>query len=211
MEWARALRFEHAAHDATLLDHLNEVDHVAARLERLEKAIDDAVAGAPPRMRAVIEGLQALKGFAKLAATTLAVEVGDFSRFEKASQLMAYAGATPSEFSSGESRRQGAITKTGNARIRRVLFEIAWSYRHRPRKGPALQKRQKELPAHLVEIGWKAQHRLHQRFLALSARGKHSNKVVTAIGRELLGFAWAIGTRVERDHAREQSLSRAAA
>jgi transposase len=209
--WVRSLKFEHVAQQATMVDYLGEIDHVGARIARLEVAIDDAIKLAPPTMRAVIEGLQALRGFAKLAATTLAVEVGYFTRFEKPSQLMAYAGTTPSEYSTGGLRRQGAITKTGNAHIRRVLFEVSWAYRHRPANGPALKQRQRNLPAHLNEIGWKAQHRLHRRYVALCSKGKPHGKVITAIGRELLGFVWAIATRVEQDHAQANQPTRAAA
>lgn len=205
MEWMRGLQFEQSARQATMIDYLGELDHMAERVRRLEKAIDEAVQTAPELMRALIEGLQALRGVAKLTATTIAVEVGNFARFEKPKQLMGYAGITPSEYSSGSSRRQGAITKTGNAHLRRVLVEAAWSYRHRPGKGQALRARTRELPEHLNEIAWKAQHRLHRRYAALQAKGKPHTKVVTAIGRELLGFVWAIATRIERDHATAQT------
>jgi transposase len=207
MEWLRGQKFEHPAQQATMIDYLAEVDHVAARIIRLEAAIDDAVKSAPPMLRAVIDGLQALRGFAKLTATTIAVEVGYFSRFEKPTQLMAFAGATPSEYSTGNSRRQGGITKTGNAHIRRLLFEVAWSYRCRPATGKPLKRRQRGLPEPLVEIGWKAQHRLHRRYVALSARGKPNSKVITAIGRELLGFVWAIATHVERGFEVQQKAA----
>lgn len=200
MLWVRAQKFEHVAQQATMIDYLNEIDHVVARVERLEQAIEEAIQSAPPMLRAVIDGLQVLRGMAKLTATTLAVEIGNFTRFERPSQLMAYAGATPSEYSTGASRRQGGITKTGNAHIRRVLFESVWAYRHRPSMGAALKQRQKDLPQHLKEIGWKAQHRLHRRYTALSARGKPHGKVMTAVGRELLGFVWAVATQVERDY-----------
>jgi transposase len=201
MQWVRGLKFEHPAQQATMIDYLGEVDHVAERIVRLEQAIDDAIEQAPPTMRALIDGLQALRGVAKLTATTLAVEIGNFSRFQKAGQLMSYAGSTPSEHSTGGNRRLGAITKTGNAHIRRVLFEAAWSYRYRPGKGHALRVRQRKVPAHISEISWKAQHRLHRRYAALSSRGKPHPKVATAIGRELLGFVWAIATRIEKDQA----------
>jgi transposase len=204
MQWLRGLAFEHAARQATMVDYLCEIDHVAERIRRLEQAIDDAVKTAPLVLRAVIDGLQALRGVAKLTATTLAVEVGNFSRFDHPKRMMGYAGITPSEYSTGKSHRKGAITKSGNSHLRRVLVEAAWSYRHRPGKGRALQARQRELPAHINEIGWKAQHRLHRRYAALQAKGKPAGKVVTAIGRELLGFIWAIATRVERDHAEQQ-------
>ncbi len=211
MTWVRAVTFEHGAQQATMIDYLGEVDHVAARIERLEEAIEEAVKHAPPVMREVIGALQALRGFAKLAATTIAVEIGYFTRFERPKKLMAYVGTTPSEYSTGGSRRQGAITKTGNAHVRRVLYEVAWAYRHRPALGSALKQRQRGLPTNIVEIGWKAQHRLHRRYAALAAKGKPHCKVITAIGRELLGFVWSIATRVEQAHVHKEDVNRAAA
>jgi len=205
MHWLRGVTFEHPARQATMVDYLGELDHVAERIKRLEQAIDDAVASAPEVLRAVIEGLQALRGVAKLTATTLAVEVGNFSRFEHPKKLMGYAGMTPSEYSTGKSKRKGAITKAGNAHLRRVLVESAWSYRHRPGKGHALRVRQRDLPPKLVEIGWKAQHRLHRRYAALQGKGKPQTKVTTAIGRELLGFIWAIAVHVEQEYANRES------
>jgi transposase len=199
MEWIRAQRFEHATQQATMVDYLSEVDHGAERILRLEQAIDEAVKVADPTVRAVIEGLQALRGIAKLTATTLAVEVGCFSRFTLAKQLMAYCGAVPSEHSTGNSRRLGAITKTGNAHVRRVLFEAAWCCRHRPSLSIALKKRQRGCSGAVKETAWKAQHRLHKRYVTMTARGKPTQKVVGALGRELLGFIWAIAVQVERE------------
>lgn len=210
MQWLRGMTFEQPARQATMVDYLGEIDHVAARIHRLEQAIDDAIQSAPALLRELVAGLQALRGIAKLTATTIAVEVGNFSRFEKPKQIMGYAGITPSEYSTGSSRRQGTITKTGNAHLRRVLIEAAWSYRHRPAKGHQLRVRQRDLPAHLTEMAWKAQHRLHRRFAALQAKGKPHTKVITAVGRELLGFVWALAVRIEQDHAAGQPQRRAA-
>jgi transposase len=201
VEWIRALRYEHVAQEATRIDYLTEVDHASERVRRLEQAIDDAVKQASPSVKAVIDGLQALRGVGKLSATTLAVEIGSFSRFESAKQLMAYCGVVPSEHSSGNTRRQGAITKTGNAHVRRVLFESAWGCRHRPNLSARLKERQRGLSATTNEIALKAQHRLHRRYIALSARGKPSPKVLGAIGRELLGFIWAVAVQIEHEHA----------
>jgi transposase len=201
--WLRGITFEHAARQATMVDYLGEIDHVAERIRRLDQTLDDVIKTAPEVLRAVIDGLQALRGVAKLTATTLAVEVGNFSRFDHPTRLMGYAGMTPSEYSTGKSRRKGAITKTGNAHLRRVLVESAWAYRHRPAKGHRLCKRQRDLPSEVNEIGWKAQHRLHRRYAALQAKGKPHTKVVTAIGRELLGFVWAIAVRLEQRHEQE--------
>lgn len=199
-EWIRTLQYTHVAQQATLVDFLAEVDHAGARIRRLEQAIDDAAKQAAPVVRAVIDGLQALRGVARLTATTLAVEIGNFSRFQTAKQLMAYCGVVPREHSSGTSRRQGGITKTGNAHVRRVLFEATWGCRHRPNLGFELKRRQRGLASTITEIAWKAQHRLYRRYVALSARGKSSQKVIGAVGRELLGFVWAIATRIEATH-----------
>lgn len=201
MAWVRAQRFEHAAQQATMVDYLGEVDHAVARIERLERAIDDAVAETPADTRALIDGLQALRGIAKITAVTVIAEVGRPSRFHTAKQLMAYAGAVPSEHSSGGSRKQGGITKTGNAHLRRVLVEAAWCYRHRPGLGARLRARQKEASSEVKEIAWKAQDRLHRRYAKLTAKGKPKQKVVTAVARELLGFVWAIGRQVEEERA----------
>ena len=193
----KAVHFDHAAQEATLLDYLHEVDHVASRIERLERAIDEAVKTAPRQMRAVIAALQALRGIALVSAVTVVAEVGQLSRFVKPRQLMGYSGAVASEDSSGPRIRRGAITKTGNAHLRRIVIEAAWAYRHRPSVGPTLRKRHAALDDEVKAIAWKAQHRLHARYRTLTAKGKTKQQAVTAVGRELLGFIWAIGVTVE--------------
>lgn len=197
LAWVKTVHFAHAAQEATLLDYLHEVEHMADRLTRLERAIDDAVKGAPERTRAVIEALQALRGVAQVTAVTIVAEVGELSRFTKPRQLMGYSGVVASEDSSGTRTRRGGITKTGNAHLRRVVIEAAWAYRHRPAVGAALRKRQAPVSADVTAIAWKAQHRLHARYRHLTAKGKCKQETVTAIGRELLGFIWAIGVYVE--------------
>jgi len=197
--WVRRdVHFEYPAQEATLLDYLHEVEHLTARIDRLEDAIAEAARTAPPQMRAVIDALQALRGVAQLTAVTVVAEVGSLGRFATPRQLMGYSGAVPSEDSSGDRTRRGGITKTGNAHLRRVVGEAAWAYRHRPSMGPTLRKRQDSLSEEVKAIAWKAQHRLYGRYRRLSARGKCSQQVVTALGRELLGFMWAIAVTVER-------------
>ena len=115
---------------------------------------------------------------------------------------MGYTGLGSSEDTSGSRTRRGGITKTGNAHLRRIVIEAAWAYRHRPAVGGALRKRQATLSEEVKAIGWKAQHRLHARYRKLQGRGKCQQQVVTAIGRELLGFVWAIGVTVEREQSK---------
>ncbi len=111
---------------------------------------------------------------------------------------MGYSGAVSREHSSGARIRRGAISKAGNAHLRRVVIEAAWSYRYRPSIGKALAARQRGQSETVKEIAWKAQHRLFHRYRKLMAAGKTKQQVVTAIGRELLGFIWAIGVHIER-------------
>ena len=102
-------------------------------IERLERAIDEAVQTAPARMRAVIDALQALRGIALVSAVTIVAEVGALSRFARAPQVMGYSGLGAREDSSGGRTRRGGITKTGNAHLRRILVEAAWAIGIGPR------------------------------------------------------------------------------
>ena len=198
MAWVRQVRFERPAQQAALEDYLHEVDHMAARVKGLEQAITEVVKLASPGVQEVVKGLQALRGIAEISAVTIVAELGQISRFDTARQLMGYSGAVPSEDSSGKRKRQGSITKTGNAHLRRIVIEAAWSYRHRPAIGPGLRKRQQGVSEPIKEIAWKAQVRLSRRYARLAAAGKDKPKIVTAVGRELLGFIWAIGVKAER-------------
>ena len=197
MAWVRQVRFEQAAQQATLLDYLHEVDHMAARVKRLEQAITEAVKLASPQVPEVIRGLQALRGIAEISAVTIVAELGQISRFDTARQLIGYSGAVPSEDSSGKRKQRGSITKTGNAHLRRIVVEAAWSYRHRPAIGPRLRRRQEGVPEPIKEIALNAQVRLSKRYARLAAAGKDQRKIITAVGREVVGFIWAIGVKVE--------------
>ena len=214
-------RAEHAAQlrgadarrgHATAQHALGAVQHLHAELARLERYIEEnhfsresRVAGLEEQMRqaltgwslrAVVEGLMALRGVSLITAMTVLAELGDISRFDSPRQLMAYLGLVPSEHSSGASRRQGAITKSGNSHVRRVLVEAAWNYRFPARIGESLQPRLEGQPQTIIDLAWKAQLRLCHRFRRLRARGLHQNKVCAAIARELAGFVWDICRRV---------------
>jgi transposase len=197
MTWVKKIHYTQAARESTLLDYLHEVEHMAERVIRLEQAITEAVKQASPEMQQVVRGLQAMRGIAQISAVTIVAELGQLSRFQTPRQLMGYSGTVPSEDSSGKRTRRGSITKTGNAHLRRIAVEAAWSYRLRPCLGPALRKRQEGVSEEIKEIAWKAQHRLHKRYMRLSAAGKDQRKIVIAVGRELLGFIWAIGVKTE--------------
>ena len=210
LEWIKShVHFDQPALEATLADYLEEVDHVAGRILKLEKAIDQAVQQVPAEMRAVIEALQALRGVAQTTAATIVSELGSLSRFQSPRQLMGYSGLVAREHSSGNRVQRGGITKTGNGHLRRVLVEAAWAYQHRPNVTGFLLRRQKNLALsdEVKKMAWKAQQRLHKRYTAFTVRGKNKNQIVTAVGRELLGFIWAIAVHTE---TQQQQLRKAA-
>jgi len=199
MTWIKEqVHFEQPALEATLLDYVHEVEHMAERIQRLEKAITEAIEKLPPAMRAVVEALQALRGVAQITAVTVVAELGTLSRFPSPRQLMGYSGLASSEYSSGNRIQRGSISKTGNAHLRRVIIESAWSYQHRPWVGGFLRKRQQGLEQEVKDIAWKAQWRLHTRYKKLAAANKKKPQIVAAVGRELLGFIWAIAVKTER-------------
>jgi transposase len=203
LDWIKQeVSFDQRAQQLTLEDYLTEVDHADVRIARLEKAIDEAVEQAPEGMRELIQALQALRGIAKIGAVTIVAEVGTLSRFEHPRKLMGYSGAVSSEDSSGAKTRRGRITKTGNAHLRRVIVEAAWSQRYKPVMSSLMRKRQEGLSAEVQEIAAKARQRLHNRYMRLLGRGKLKQEVVTAVAREMLGFIWAIGVSVERSQAK---------
>jgi transposase len=166
------------------------------RLHRLETELHSTVK--QWRLYPVVEAIQALRGIDLLGAVIFIAEVGDPTRFDNPRKLMAFLGLTPSEYSSGERRRQGRITKTGNGHARRALVEGAWAYRYPAKVSRHLQLRLEKTPAVVQAISWKAQVRLCKRYRQLSARGKHVNQVVVAIAREMAAFAWAIARAVPR-------------
>jgi transposase len=175
-------------------EYVRPVTEQQERLQRLEREPHDAVK--TWRLSPVVDALQALRGVELTGAIVLVAELGDVTRFDTPRQLMSYLGLTPSEYSSGERRRQGGITQAGNGHARRALVEGAWAYRYPAKVSRHLQLRLEKLPPDIQAIGWKAQVRLCKRYRPLTARGTHINKVVVAIARKMAAFAWAIARLV---------------
>src|SRR5262249_40175451 len=136
------------------------------------------------------------RGVPCTVAVTMVAELGDLTRFDKPRQLMKFLGLMPSEYSTGERRRQGSITKAGKSHARRVLVEGAWAYRYPAKVSRHVQLRLEQQPKAIQDIRRKAQVRLCKRYRRLMARGKHANQVVVAMARELIGFMWAIAKQV---------------
>lgn len=187
--WLRAQTWAIPALDQTHRAYLRTVDEAIARLRSVEEDLRALLALEPLRPR--VQRLRCFRGIDDLTALTIAAELGDPRRFATAPRTMAFVGLVPSEHSSGTKQARGAITKTGNAHVRRVLVEAAWHYRHRPFVGAALRRRQSGAPTAVVAQAWTAQQRLHRRYHRLAARGKPKQHVITAVARELTGFVWA--------------------
>ena len=164
-------------------EYVRAVSEPTARLQRLEAELQTLVQ--TWRWAPVVAAIQALRWIQFTAAITLVAELRDLTRFNTPRQLMSYLGLTPSEHSSGERRRQGSITKTGNAHARRVLVEGAWAYRYPAKVSRHLQLRLETVPKAIQDIRWKARGRLCKRYRRLLARGKNANQVVVAIAREM--------------------------
>src|SRR6476659_1354275 len=190
--WLAEQRFEFPAQQQTFDTYVHAVDLVDARIEQLERVIREAAEQGP--WSQLIARLRCLRGIDTLTALALAAEIGDFDRFHRAEELMAFVGLVPSERSSGEQRRQGSITKVGNSHARRLLVESAWHARRRPTAGYELARRQRGQDAVVVERAWRCQQRLYQRWQRMAGRGKPQQKIVVACARELAGFVWAIAT-----------------
>ena len=189
--WLSKYSFESPWRQLAFDEHRRTIEDRLAQCERLESALREAVT--EWRLYPVVEALQAMRGIQFITAVGLISELGDLTRFEHPRQLMAWFGITPSEHSSGGSRHQGSITKTGNSYARKLLVEAAWSYRHPARISPAIQKRQEKLSKPIIDRAWDAQIRLCKRYRKLQANGKHVNITIVAVARELAGFIWDIG------------------
>lgn len=179
-------------------EYLALLEYKISRREDLDEQIETLAVS--PAYEATVRRLGCFRGISTIAAMTLATEIGDWRRFERPGQLMAYLGLVPSEHSSGDRQHRGPITKAGNSRCRHVLVQAAWAYRARPTVGPVLKRRQQGQPPDVVTHAWKAQHRLHKLYHRIAAK-KSSRIAAVAVARELVGFLWAVMQDLEIEHA----------
>jgi transposase len=186
------------AQPSVFQEYVRAVSEQTERLQRLEAELPALVQSW--RWAPVVETLQALRGVQFIAAVTLIAELGDLTRFENPRPLRSSLGLIPSEHTSGERRRQGSLTKTGNSHARRVLVEGAWAYRSPAKVSRHLQLRLEKVPKAIQDISWQAQVRLCKRYRRLVARGKQVNQVVVAIAREMAAFVWASAREVKGAH-----------
>lgn len=194
MNYLRRTRMQHPAQQLVLEEYVLEIDSGIERVNRIEQQMKELLPNW--ERESYVRALMSFKGFKEVAAMTVISELGDLSRFKHPRQLMGYLGMVPEESSSGEKRRQGGITKTGNGHARWMLIECASHYNHSPRVSPQLSARQAGQSREVRCIAWRAQNRLNFRFRRLAARQLHRNKIVVAVARELCGFLWELHLQV---------------
>lgn len=189
--WLRRQRFVGRPLALAFDECYGAIVQTKTRRDALDRAIAE-LAGEPP-FAELVGRLVCLRGVSTLTALALTVELGDWSRFGPRS-LGPFLGLTPSEDSTGERRRQGGITKTGNTHARRLLVEAAWHQRRPLRASAALERRRHGQPAAVRARADASARRLHQRWHTLESRGKRRTIVAVAVARELAGHCWALAT-----------------
>ena len=187
--WLRRQRFAEPARQLAFESAYETVAMTLARRDRLDAAI--AVMAADSAFTPVVVRLGCLRGISTLTAFGLAVEIGDWHRLT-GSTIGSYLGLTPTEASSGASRSQGSITKTGNTHARRLLVEAAWHHRRQNRAGKVMLDRWQQAPVAARLRGQEGNRRLHARWQRFDARGKRPVIANVAIARELAGWCWSL-------------------
>jgi transposase len=189
--WLHRIRFEESGTRAAFEADLEAVEFAVARRDRLDASI--AAMAADSEFTPTVRKLCCLRGVSTLTGFALAVEIGDWERFT-GSSIGAYLGLVPTEFSSGQSRRQGGITKAGNSHVRRLLVEAAWHHQPRYVVGKVLRARWDQAPQAARTRGHAGNQRLHRRWESYAARKKKHTVATTAIARELAGWCWSLAT-----------------
>ena len=194
--WLADISMPHPAQQITIQEYIDTVHDCKRRVERLADQIRRL--SEKTQLNNLNKALQSLRGVSEIVSAVVVSELGDISRFDSPTQLMSYLGLVPSQHNSGDKKRSGNITKTGNGHVRRALIEAAQAYRLPARKSRAIIKRNEGLPQEICKIAWEAQIRLCSTYKRLVLRGKNTNLVKTAIARELAGFIWAIAHAVPK-------------
>jgi transposase len=177
---------------ATYVDYLSGVEMLVARRAALVAALEQVIPHS--RHAPAIAALRCLRGIDTLSAAGLCAEVSDWRRF-RPKPLSTFLGIVRTEHTSDTKRRQGSITKAGSVHARRLVVEAAHHYRHRPAVGDGLARRQAGQDPRAIEISWRAQRRLHQRWQLLRLqRRKPAGIVAIACARELVAFCWEAAT-----------------
>jgi transposase len=194
--WIKAIRFQDELVRMVIDEYISSVEAQMEQMKRFDQKIEEIAK--QPEYAHKVAAYSVLRGIQALGALTIMAEGGDLGQYPRAAGFMGSIGIVPSEHSTGERRKRGGITKTGNVYLRRILIEAAWAYQRRAHGGVTIQKRRHNQPESFLAIARKADHRLHGKFSKLQFRyNKMAPVAAVAVARELAGFVWAIGQQIE--------------
>lgn len=195
--WMRNLKFENPTSYIVLQEYLQRVEDLKEKLSQQERHVLNVID--QWSLKPYVDALQSLRGVGPLSAVSIMAELGDITRFSSPRQMMCYAGLVCREYSSGDRKIRGSITKSGNRELRRMLTETAWSYHYPARVTQTIHKGLEGQSKAIRDISWKAQTRLSKKYKTLLAKGKKANVAIIGVARELLGFMWAIANVVQEE------------
>jgi transposase len=211
--WVRRQRLDDALAQSALEHMLCHLDTLDAQLAAVDRQLAEVAATHP--WCDPVAWLCCFRGISTLTALALLAEIGDFRRFATARELMSFLGLTVAEYSSGDRRYRGSLTKTGNRHARRLLVEAAWHYQRPPRLSARIKANEPLVPPEALARAWQAQIRLYERHRHLTCNGKLPTVATAAVARELCGFIWAAMTSQplrnnppqQPQHARKEALA----
>jgi len=188
--WLRGLEFDKPLLKETFDQYYYRIQELREQLRCMDKRIEEIALSEEYACR--VKKLRCLKGIDYMTALSIVCEVGDFKRFGHAESFMSFLGLVPQERSSGEKRRQGGITKSGNTHIRKLLIESSWHYRYKSLPSKRLTERRRGQPSEIIAYADRAMRRLQGKYFHLLLKGKRPQVAVTAVARELAGFVWGL-------------------
>ena len=188
--YLQRLEFNNETERFVFNTYLQKLEHMGMELRLINEKINEMAFS--ETYADAVGKLRCFRGIDTITAISLITEIIDFKRFGSAREIMAFLGLVPGQDSSGDIKKYLGITKIGNRRVRRLLVESAWHYRHRPAITDSLKKRQQGQPQEVISHSWKAQKRLHNKYARLFMRGKKKQQIIVAVARELIGFVWSV-------------------
>ena len=188
--WLGNLAFGESVLREVFDSYFTQMQHCMQRQESISRQVEQLAESEPYKEIAGL--LKCFHGIKTLTSISLITEIFNFARFASPRDLMSYLGLTPSESSSGEKQKKGSITKSGNKRVRRLLTEVSWHYRHPYRISRELKRRRNAQPQWAIDIADRAGVRLRKRYWHLVNNGKMPCKAMTSVARELVGFIWSV-------------------
>ena len=194
IKWLRELDLE-GLDKETLNEYLITYEYLTDKVQRLDDRILELAD--KEKYREKVQNMSCFLGIRTHTALSLAVEVGDFNRFEKASKFAAFLGLVPGENSTSDSVNRLSITKAGNSHLRWLLTEAAQSYTRGAigHKSVALKARQSKCSTDIIAYADKANERLRRKFYKMTLQKSiNRNIAATAVARELACFIWGMNT-----------------